>query len=198
MTRSPRRLRNLTLLAGIVLAGLTLLTWTGQWFGLTLDGRSSSHSTISVSGDVAAPALIALALANLALVAALAISGPVIRLVLAVVQIVLGFTVALSAVAALVDPVHASASAISAATGVSGDRSLSALVTAVDVTAWPWLAAVVGALIMALGVVLAVTGRMWPSSSRKYQAVRLSPAEPGENPVADWDSLSDGGDPTAR
>ena len=198
MTRSPRRLKNLTMLAGVVLAGLTLLTWTGQWFSLTLDGRSSSHSTIAVSGDVAAPALIALALANLALVAALAISGPVIRLVLAIVQVVLGFTVALSAVAALIDPVHASASAISGATGVTGDRSLAALVTAVSVSAWPWLAAITGVLIMALGVFLALTGRAWPGSSRRYQTVRLEPTEPGENPVADWDSLSGGGDPTAR
>ena len=195
---SPRRLKNLTLLAGLVLAGLTLLTWTGQWFSLTLDGRSSSHTTLSVTGDVAAPALIALALANLALVAALAISGPVIRLVLAVVQVVLGFTVGLSAVAAIADPVHASASAISTATGVTGEKSLDALVTSVSTSAWPWLAAVVGVLIMALGVFLAVTGRAWPGSSRKYQAVRLESTEPGENPVADWDTLSGGSDPTAR
>ncbi|MCU1423530.1 MAG: hypothetical protein JWN36_3181 [Microbacteriaceae bacterium] len=196
--KSPRRLKNLTLLAGVVLAGLILLTWTGQWFSLTLDGRSSSHSTIAVSGDVAAPALIALALANLALVAALAISGPVIRLVLAIVEVVLGFTVGLSAVAAIADPVHASASAISAATGVTGDRSLDALVTSVSTSPWPWFAAVVGVLVMALGVFLAITGRAWPGSSRKYQAARLETTEPGENPVADWDTLSGGSDPTAR
>ncbi len=196
--RSPRRLKNLTMLVGLVLSGLVLLTWTGQWFVLTIDGRAASHTAIAVTGNTAAPALIALALAGLALIGALAIAGPVIRVVLGVVEVLLGFTVGFSAIVALANPARASQALITSSTGIGGTASVEKLVTNVAVGPWPWLALVVGALVMALGVVIVVTGRLWPGSSRKYQAVRIEATTAGENPVADWDSLSSGSDPTSR
>jgi uncharacterized membrane protein (TIGR02234 family) len=196
--KSPRRLKNLTMLAGVVLSGLVLLTWTGQWFSLTIDGKAASHTALSVTGDTAAPALIALALAGLALIGALAIAGPVIRVVLGVVEALLGFTVGLSAIVALANPARASQALITSATGIGGTASVEKLVTSVSVGPWPWLAVVVGALILVLGVLIIATGRFWPGSSRKYQAVRIEATAPGENPVADWDSLSSGDDPTSR
>ncbi len=195
---SPRRLKNLTLVGGIVLSGLVLLTWTGDWFDLTLDGKSASHTTLAVTGNTAAPALIALALAGLALVGALAIAGTVVRFILGVVEMLLGFIVSYSARVALENPAGASAALITGATGVSGNSSIIAMVTSVSVSAWPWLALLVGLLILALGVVIVVTARRWPGSSRKYQATASTTDEPGTNPVADWDSLSGGGDPTSR
>jgi uncharacterized membrane protein (TIGR02234 family) len=198
MISSPRRLKNTTLIVGILLSGLVLLTWTGQWFSLTLDGKASSTTTLSVTGNTAAPALVALALAGLALVGALAIAGPVIRAILGVVEVLLGFTVGFSAIVALTGPTKASETLITGATGVSGSTSLAALVTATSVSVWPWIAVVASVLVMALGVFVIVTGHRWPGSSRKYQAVQLEPTEPGTNPVADWDSLSGGGDPTSR
>ncbi len=195
---TPRRLKNLTMVAGIVLAGLVLLTWTGTWFQLVLDGTTSSGSGLTVTGSTAAPGLIALALAGLALVGALAIGGRVIRAVLGVVEVLLGFAVVFSAVAALQNPATASESLITGATGIGGTAAIEKLVTSVTVTPWPWLAAVAGLLVMALGVVIVLTGRRWPGSSTKYQAVRLESQQPGENPAADWDSLSGGDDPTSR
>ncbi|MES2169744.1 MAG: Trp biosynthesis-associated membrane protein [Actinomycetota bacterium] len=195
---TPRQVKNGTLIAGILLAGLVLLTWTGTWFQLVLDGESSSHSSLTVTGSTAAPGLIALALAGLALVGALAIGGPVVRAVLGVVEVLLGFTVVFSAVVALQNPATASESLITGATGISGSAAIEKLVTSVTVTAWPWLAAVAGLLLMALGVFIVITGRRWPGSSNKYQAVRLESQQPGENPAADWDSLSGGDDPTSR
>ncbi|MBK4346809.1 Trp biosynthesis-associated membrane protein [Lacisediminihabitans changchengi] len=193
---TPRRLKSFTMLAGVVLSGLTILTWTGQWFALTIDGNAATQSHLSAAGDVAAPALVTLALAGLALVGALAIAGPLIRYVLGAVQTLLGITVVLSAVSALRDPIAASASLITGATGVSGAAPVAALVRSVTVTAWPAVTIVVGALVTLLGVFLLITGRLWPASSRKYQTVRLEAQKPGENPAADWDSLSDGTDPT--
>jgi uncharacterized membrane protein (TIGR02234 family) len=195
---SPRRLKNLSMLAGIVLSGLVLLSWTCEWFSLTIGGKAAAHSTLSVTGNTAAPALIALALAGLALIGALAISGPVIRAILGVVQSLIGFTVVFSAVGALVDPVGASEPLITSTTGVAGNTSVAKLVTADSISIWPWFALVVGVLVFALGIFIVATGRRWPGSSKKYQPVRLEQAEVGENPVADWDSLSGGGDPTAR
>jgi hypothetical protein len=195
---TSRRLKNLTLVAGIVLAGLVLLTWTGTWFTLVLDGTSSSRTGLTVTGSTAAPGLIALALAGLALVGALAIGGRVVRAVLGVVEVLLGFTVVFSAIVALQNPATASESLITGATGISGTSAIEKVVTSVSVTPWPWLAGVAGLLVMALGVVIVLTGGRWPSSSNKYQAVRLDSQRPGENPAADWDSLSGGDDPTSR
>ena len=209
---SHRRLKNLTLLAAIVLGALTLLVWTGEWFSITLRESATGHPVLSVTGDVAAPALIALALASLALIAALAISGPVFRMLLGVLQVVIGSTVALSAVLAVSNPVRASESAISAVTGVGGSKSIAALVTAVSQTAYPIIAIIVGALTMALGVLVLVTGRRWPGSSGRYRqpVVFEAPevvggAEAGSAPedaaahaVSDWDTLSGGTDPTSR
>lgn len=209
---SPRRLKNLTLLTAIVLGGLTLLVWNGEWFSLRLRESATGHPVLSVTGDVAAPALVALALASLALVAALAISGPFFRAVLGVLQVVIGFTVALSAVIAVSNPVRASEAAVSSVTGVGGSKSVAALVTAVSQTAYPVIAIVVGILTMALGVFVLVTGRRWPGSSGRYrQPVVLEPAEVGSDSddgpgaedaaahaVSDWDTLSGGSDPTSR
>ncbi|MHC5796234.1 Trp biosynthesis-associated membrane protein [Lacisediminihabitans sp. FW035] len=209
---APRRLKSVTLLVAILLSGITLLAWTGEWFSLTLKESATGRPVLGVTGDVAAPALIALALASLALVAALAISGPFFRVVLGVLQVVIGFTVALSAVLAVSNPVRASEAAVSAVTGVGGSRSIAALVTAVSQTAYPVIAIVVGILTMALGVFVLATGRRWPGSSGRYrQPVVLEDSEgsagPGEDPdtedaaahaVSDWDTLSGGSDPTSR
>ena len=184
------------MLAGVVLSGLTILTWTNPWFSLTIDGSAATQSHLTAAGDVAAPALVTLALAGLALVGALAIAGPLIRYVLGAVQTLLGVTIVLSAVSALRDPVAASASLITEATGVSGAAPIAALVRSVSVTPWPAITIVVGALVVLLGLFLLFTGRFWPASSRKYQAVRLERQAVGENPAADWDSLSNGTDPT--
>lgn len=187
-----RRLKLSAILAGVVLSGMTLLAWTQQWFVVSLVPGGS----VVVAGDVAAPALTALALSGLALVAALAIAGPVFRVVLGLLEVAIGALVVTSSAIALADPVAASASAISELTGVSGTASVAELVASVAVSAWPTVALLAGFLLVALGVAIVVTTRRWPESSRKYQAARLE-KEDG-TPIGDWDALSDGRDPTDR
>ena len=196
LTGNPRRLKSVSLIVGVLWGGLVLLTWTGEWFSIRLAGDFVDQAPLSIGGDVAAPALIALALAALALVAALAIAGPVIRLVLAALEALIGVTVVLSSFAALSDPIGSSAGAITGATGVSGEESVAALVGSVEVGAWPWLAGLAGALMIGYSVILFATVRRWPGGTSKYQAVRMVPAEPGTSSVTDWDSLSTGDDPT--
>ena len=189
-----------------------LLAWTGEWFSLTLRESATGHPVLSVTGDVAAPALVALALASLALVAALALSGPFFRVILGGLQAVIGFTVALSAVLAVSNPVRASEAAVSAVTGVGGSKSIAALVTSVSQTVFPGFTIVVGILTMALGVFVLVTGRRWPGSSGRYRqpvvledpdAPSAGDAGPGSedapaDAISDWDTLSGGIDPTSR
>ena len=188
---TARRLKLSLLLAGLLLSGLVFLGWTQQWFAISL----ADGPTLSIGGDVAAPALSTLALTCLVLIGALSIAGPFFRVVLGVLQTALGATVVLSGVLALADPVRASVASISDATGIAGNDAVHALVASTSIALWPWLSTVAGVLIAVVGVTVAVTSRRWPGSSRKYSAVKLEPA--GERTaVDDWDALSDGNDPT--
>ena len=183
---TPRRLRLGSILAGLALSALVLLAWTQVWFTVELESAA-----VTVSGDTAAPALAALGLSGLALGAALAIAGPVFRVILGGLEVAIGALVVTSAVMALVDPVTASAAAVTAVTGVSGADSVAALVLGVAATAWPVIALAVGLLLTALGVAIVITARRWPVASRKYQAVQFD-----DDAVGAWDALSDGRDPT--
>ena len=200
---SSRRLKPLTLLASLAVSGLTLLAWTMVWFVVTVHGSSTdamavAQPTLDVTGEVAAPALAALSLAGLALVAALAIAGSVVRVILGILQAAIGASAAWSAAMAMAAPTAASAPVISELTGVSGTESVAALVESISFTVWPILTLVFGVITVAIGVFVIVTGKRWPDSSRRYQPVRFDDSiEPRSN-VSDWDSLSDGADPTSR
>lgn len=187
---SAKRLKLASIFTAVGLSALVLLSWTQEWFAI----RLGSGETLSIAGDVAAPALTALALSGLALAGALAIAGPVFRVILGLIQVSIGALVITSAVLALADPVAASASEITQATGISGDESIAGLVSAAVASPWPAVTVVLGILLALLGLATALTTRYWPVSSRKYQAVRLE--ETDGSPVADWDALSDGRDPT--
>lgn len=187
---TPGRVKLSLLLAGLGLGGLVFLGWTQVWFHVEI----TEGPTLAVAGDVAAPALSTLALTCLVLNGALSIAGPVFRVVLGLLETLLGATVVLSGVLALTDPGKASAAAISDATGVAGAEAIASQVGTVVVAAWPWLSTVAGALLTALGVVVVATAAHWPGSGRRYSAVRLAPDS--RDAVDDWDSLSGGNDPT--
>lgn len=164
-----RRVKYSTMLLLLVGSGLALLAATQTWFTITLTDTAEHSTTISVAGSVAAPALTALSLAGLALTAALAIAGPVFRIVLALLGLLLGVSVLISAISAVSDAVGASSSAITTATGVAGDSSIRRLVHSSAVELWPWVALVAGVLIILASAAVIVFSRLWPGPSRKYQ-----------------------------
>ena len=188
---SARRLKLTLLLAGIAVSGIIFLAWTQQWFSITLD----DGPVLEVDGDVGAPAVSTLALTGLVLIGALAIAGPFFRAVLGVLQALLGATIVLSGVLALMDPIAASSAVITEATAVAGKEAVAGMVASAAITAWPWVSTISGGLLTLVGIVVLMTGRLWPVSSRKYSAVRTK-AVGGGDPVEDWDSLSSGDDPT--
>jgi hypothetical protein len=194
-SKKPRGTKSMVLLASAVIAILTLVSWTQVWFGVTLtDGAS-----LEVDGQVAAPALSALSLTSLVLVGALAIAGPFFRVVFGVLEALIGVAVVFSGVLAVGDPVAASASAISAATGVAGKASVANAVDSIDGGVWPWVALVCGVLMLVAGAAIIVLSRRWPNSaSRKYQSTRLEPVPAERTSVDDWDALSGGKDPTTN
>ena len=201
------RLKYGLILAAVAGSALVLLAWSQEWFVLTLGGDPPTR--VPVAGSVAAPALSALALAGLALAGALSIAGIVFRIVLGVLEMLLGACVALSAIVALADPVSAGARAVTELTGVDGEASIAALVSDRSAGLWPVVTLALGVVATLVGLAILLTARRWPASSRRYSAVRFEsqgdqgdqgdqgPEAPPDS-VADWDSLSDGRDPTSR
>ncbi|GAA0995251.1 Trp biosynthesis-associated membrane protein [Subtercola frigoramans] len=175
MTGAPlRRVKSLSILAVVAWSALVFLAWSQPWFTLTAQGRAGDTLTVTVQGAAAAPALSALALAGLALSAALAIAGPVIRIILGLLELVLGLSIVVSSAAALADPVPAGQSAVTSATGVAGSSSILAIAEATGSTPWPWVATVAGTLMAVTGILIVVTFRRWPVSGRKYQPVQFA------------------------
>lgn len=186
-----RRLRLMTILGIALIAGLTLVTTTQTWWTLRL-----ASGAIPIAGTVAAPALAALSLCGFVLAAALALAGPLFRLILGLLQLLLAFTILLTTILSLTHPDQPSASAVSAATGVAGSASVAALIRSVVETPWGFVAVALGVVAFLAGVWLLLSSRFWPAPTRKYQAVKFVPAEGPRDAVIDWDALSEGTDPT--
>lgn len=191
-----RRIRMLALLLPVVAAAATFLAWSQPWVLATLDdGR-----VVVAGGDVAAPALPPLALAALALVGALALAGPVFRVILGLLQALLGAGIAASGALVLSDPLAAAAPRITEATGVAGVEAVRPVVEQLATTTWPGAAIVAGAAAVLIGLAIAATATRWPARSRRYDAVRTAPVDGAQrlDRLDAWDALSDGDDPTAR
>lgn len=185
------RLKRLILVTGIALNAVIILAWTQEWVAVTLD----DGQRLSAAGDVAAPAASTLALSGLVLIGALAIAGPFFRVVLGVLQALLGATIVLSSALALAFPVAASSAVVTEATGVSGSQTVAGLVASAAIGVWPWASTIAAVLLVGLGVVTVVTSGRWPGSARKYSALRTEAVDDGDS-VQDWDALSSGDDPT--
>lgn len=195
---ASRRVKPLSLLAAAALAGAGLLAWAMPWFTVRLASTETATTVIEVAGDTAAPAVAALSIAALALVAALAIAGRYFRVALAVLQALIGLGIVVSAAGAIGDPRRASAPLVTAATGIDGADSVAASIAQISTGPWPAVAVAVGALMIVLGAAILATGRLWPGPSRKYQTGAADGVDAPRTAVSDWDSLSDGDDPTGE
>ena len=193
------RVRVLAIVVPLISSSLAFLAWSQSW----VEVRLGDGCALVAGGDVAAPAIPPLAIAALALVGALALAGVAFRVILGVLQALLGAGMIASGTLAISDPVQSSAAVITAATGVEGLASVRALVDVAGTTVWPAVAISAGTLGVVVGVFIAATASRWPTRTRRFDAVRLAqPGEPPATPTPDeqeaWDALSDGDDPTAR
>ncbi|MFO7690628.1 MAG: Trp biosynthesis-associated membrane protein [Cryobacterium sp.] len=213
-----KRLRLALIVSVLLSSTFALLAWTQVWGTVDVAVSTSVPQRLDVEGATAAPAVTALALAGFALAGALTIAGPVIRVILGVLEVLLGASVFLAAVLAVSDPAQASASAVTAATGIAGRESIVNVVVGTTTTFWPYLALGAAVWMSATGIAIVATATRWPGPTKKYQAVRFAPAtgpsepmprvvpgtagtrttQPAGDPVVDWDDLSRGQDPTSE
>jgi hypothetical protein len=216
----PRRLKLVLILTVLAASSLALLAWTQVWVNAKVGLPDAGTQVLQIDGAIAAPALTALALSGFALAGALTIAGRLIRVVLGALELLLGVSVFVAAFLAVADPSEASATAVTAATGIAGHESIALSVLGTVVTPWPFVAMGAAVIMAATGVAVVATSSRWPGSTRKYQAVRFEQVavpdgsdqtsattsdaatasrEPApSDSVGDWDDLSRGEDPTAR
>ncbi|MBX0298426.1 Trp biosynthesis-associated membrane protein [Cryobacterium sp. 1639] len=202
-TRTTKRLKPMLILAVIIASGIALLAWTQVWLTVRLAADGTSQQVLDVTGSVAAPGLTALALAGLALAGALTIAGAVIRIILGLLEVLLGASVILSATLAVADPAGVAAAAVTTATGIAGVDSTRAAVDSTALTFWPYLALVAGVLMLLIGLLIVITATRWPGPTSRYDSTRFEPvtdATTGQtrprDAVDDWDGLTKGNDPT--
>jgi hypothetical protein len=185
---NPARERLLVVLGALAAGALAVLASTQPFATAVVSGV---QKPVIVAGQAAAPALAPLGIVALALGVALTIAGPVARLVLGAVLVLLGVGIVAAALPSVLDDATGTAAAVTAVTGVADARSL---VTARSGTVWPEVGTAAGVLAALLGLVVLVRGRRWSTGGRRFRADAA--AARSTDPIAEWDALSRGADPT--
>ncbi|MFE9095130.1 TIGR02234 family membrane protein [Streptomyces sp. NPDC007264] len=192
--RSGRRALAPALLCGAAGAAVVLLSSRQEWSAGTVSVAGADFPLTAKGSDVtgvpAALAVVGLA----ALVAVFAVRRAGRLLVSGLLALSGAGTVA----AALLGATDSSALDEKAAQA-AGDTSATA--AALTHTAWPYVAAAGGALILLAGLLALRHGRLWPAMSGRYERGgapgprRARPADP-ERPEDLWKALDRGEDPT--
>ncbi len=171
---------------GLLAAGaLGLLAATQPWGSATLqDGRE-----LAVAGQDVAGGMTTLSLATVALALVVPLAGPVWRIVLGALALLLGTLLAVHAGGARTGVADALAALVADATGLAGSAQQAELASTAT-TAWPVLGIAAGVLGAAAGAWVLATARRWPARPRR--AARYERSGSG----LAWDVMDDGDDPT--
>lgn len=188
------------LLFSLLLSLVVLLSWSQTWVNLTVS-FSSSSAPQQLSGEFLAPAIPGLVFLTIAAIAVLAISGKIFRKILSGVLMLSGLGIFVISVNVISDPVQSSLSQLSVITGINNPDELSALVEESFISPWPFISAASSLLLIATSVIIFFTSAKWLSSSRKYDTstqvpTSLESAPQSEKNISQWDTLSQGSDPT--
>lgn len=217
MSGTARREYLLTMAAGVVGAGLVLLSVRQEWARVVTAAVSPlPSSSVPVSGQDLLPLAGALGLASLAGLGALIATRGLVRRLTGVVlgmfgvATVVGVCLRLSAAAAVAAARGAAVSGAGSVTGGGsggvppgavpggGGPALSQSAHVVMMT-FPWRGlAVAGAvLVLVAGVAAAWRGGTWPTMSSRYE--RAPKREPAATDTASmWEAISSGVDPTQQ
>jgi len=187
------------LLFSFLLSLVVLLSWSQTWVSLTVSVSASSAPQLS--GEFVAPALPGLIFLNCAAIAVIAISGKLLRKILSGVLMLSGLGIFIISVNVISDPVNSSISQLSVITGINNPDELTTLVEESLLTPWPFISAASSLLLIATSVIIFFTSAKWLSSSRKYDSTTQDPtslehAPQSEKNISQWDTLSQGSDPT--
>jgi uncharacterized membrane protein (TIGR02234 family) len=193
--RSGRRSLALALLCGAVGSAVALLSSRQGWAAGTVAVAGGAFPLTAKGSEVTGvPAALAIVgLASLVAVFAVRRTG---RLLVAGLLALSGAGTIASALLGATD----SSALDDKAAQAAGDTSATA--TALTHTAWPYVAALGGALILLAGLLALRCGRLWPAMSGRYERDgtprprKAKPVDP-DRPEDIWKALDRGEDPTS-
>jgi uncharacterized membrane protein (TIGR02234 family) len=193
--RAGRRSLAVALLCGALGAAVALLATRQRWAEGTATVAGGAFPLTAKGSDVTGvpAALAVVGLAALVAVFAVRRAG---RLVVAALLALSGAGIAAAALLGASDGSALDEQAAQA----SGDTSAS--VDTLSHTAWPYVAAVGGVLLLLAGLLALRYGRLWPAMSGRYerggtpQPRRKAPAVDPDRPEDLWKALDRGEDPT--
>ncbi|MFR9675136.1 TIGR02234 family membrane protein [Streptomyces sp. TR06-5] len=196
--RAPRRALALALLCGAVGAALALVA-AGQVWSNGTTSFAGGTLPVSVTGSEVTGLPGALALVGLAALVAVFAVRRTLRAVVAALLALSGIGTLVAALAGAGDR-DALRESASRAGGLADGA-----VDAVHVSAWPYVSAVGGLLLLVAGVLALAQGRHWPSmaSGSRYERNQRGPRRDTARPAVDpdrpedlWKALDRGEDPT--
>ena len=194
--RAGRRSLAAALLCGALGAAVTLLATRQEWSEGTATVAGGAFPLTAKGSDVTGvPA--ALAIVGLAALVAVFAVRKAGRLLVAALLALSGAGTVAAALLGVSDTSALDEKAAQAA----GDTS--ATVDALSHTAWPYVAAAGGALLLLAGLLALRYGRQWPAMSGRYERAgapkprrRAAPADP-DRPEDLWKAIDRGEDPTS-
>jgi hypothetical protein len=176
--------------AVLALAAATGASSLGTWVYGAVEGPLGGIG-VMVSGATAAPVVPATALVLAAAGAAVALAGRLGRWVVVVVVALGGLAVVGGAVGVIVRPETAATAVAAAQTGIGRLRGAPA------VSSGPWVALVVGVLVVVTAGLLARASAWWSAPNARHEvAGRTAPAAEAPDERSDWDALTRGADPS--
>lgn len=191
-----RRGRSMSVIGLLLAGGIGIISSTQTW--LTVD-RADAGESILVPGADAVALLAPLSLAVLALGAALAIVGPVLRYIFGTLALLMGGLLAWwTAEILLGSPVTAVAPTVTETTGLAGGTAVADLIDTITPSTWPVLALIGWALLVVASVFVLLTANRWKTGGRRFRtdAQPHEDADGAVDAIDSWDDLSRGTDPT--
>lgn len=185
-----RREPALAALLCLVGAFLVLVAAGRDWAQVDVAGTGLLPGrTLGISGADLVPGVRALGLVALAGVVAIPASRRWGRPVVGVVLLLAGAGTVAAALLGDLPGAALTSDVVREAGGAQGESA--------QLTAWPALCALGGALVAAAGLLVAIRGRRWASLGRRYEppAARADAPAPAERDL--WEALDRGEDPTA-
>jgi hypothetical protein len=191
-----RRARLLAVLGFLIAGGIGIISSTQTWITVH---RADTEQPLPVAGADALALLAPLSLAVLALGAAMSIAGRVLRYAFGILGGAGALVLLVGTLPILFDtPLAAVAPALTEATGLSGDKALTSIVTTLEPSAWVTAALVAWVVLLLASVFVLGTAHRWKAGGRRYEQPAAAHHEHTGplDPIDSWDELSHGTDPT--
>lgn len=191
-----RRGRSMSVIGFVLAGGIGIISSTQTWLSIQ---RADAGEPILVPGADALALLAPLSLAVLALGAALAIVGIVLRYLFAALALLAGaLLIWWTAEILLNTPESAYGPTVTETTGLAGGTAVADVIATITPSFWPFFALFGWALLVLTALFVLITAKQWKSGGKRFRTDTTSQedADGTVDAIDSWDDLSRGTDPT--